>query len=86
MYEGWYKSNTYNFSENVIAIIMKFTQMIYTSFAVMTLIFHKASVTFNAPVPTLIKILYTNVVKFPTSTSEHITKTSFQFTVISKIM
>jgi hypothetical protein len=52
---------------------MKFTGMTHTPFAIMMLFFHKVSVIFNKLLPTLSKTLYTDVVKFPTSTSEHIT-------------
>jgi hypothetical protein len=60
------------FSENIIAITMKFTCIIHTSFAVMRLFSHKVSVIFNALLPTSSKTLYSN--EFPASTSEHITK------------
>jgi hypothetical protein len=32
------------FSENAIAVTMKFTGMVYTSYPIMTLFFHKVSV------------------------------------------
>jgi hypothetical protein len=47
--------------------------------------FHKVSVIFNTLLPTLSKTLYTIVVKFPSSTSKHATKTMFQFVVICKM-
>jgi hypothetical protein len=60
------------FSENVTATTVKFTWMIHISFEIIRLFFHKASFCFNTLLPTLSKTLYTNVVKFPTSTWEHI--------------
>jgi hypothetical protein len=45
--------------------------------AIMRLFFHKVSFIFNALLPVLSKILYTNVVKFPASTLEHIMKILF---------
>jgi hypothetical protein len=73
------------FSEDVIAITMKITWMIHTSLAIMSLFFHKVSVIFNTLLPTLSKTLYTNVLKFPASTSERIAKTLFQFVVICQM-
>jgi hypothetical protein len=63
------------FSENIIAITVKFTWMIHTSFAIMRLFFHRVSVIFNTLLPTFSKTLYTTVVKFPILTFEHIMKT-----------
>jgi hypothetical protein len=85
-YGGRYESNATNFvySEKLIVIIMKFTWTIHTSFAIMRLFFHKVSVIFNTPLPTLSKTLYISAVKIPASTSEHITRTLFQFVVICK--
>jgi hypothetical protein len=60
-------------SKNVNAITMKFTWIIHTSFAIMRLFFQKVFVIFNVLFPTLIKTLHNNAVKFPASTSEHIT-------------
>jgi hypothetical protein len=54
-------------------------------FAIVRLFFHEVSVIFNTLFPTLSKKLCTIVVKFPASTSEHITKTLFQFVVICKM-
>jgi hypothetical protein len=74
MYERQYSSNAPNFfSENLTAITMTFTWMIHTSFAIMMLFFHKVSIIFNTLLLTLSKTLYTNVVKFPDSSLEHIT-------------
>jgi hypothetical protein len=67
---------------NVTAITMKFTWIIHTSFAIVWLFSHNVHVIFNTTEPILSKVLYTNVVKFPALTLEHITKTLFQFTVI----
>jgi predicted membrane-bound mannosyltransferase len=64
---------------------MTFIWMIHTCFANMWLIFQEVSIIFNTLLPTLSKMLYTNVVKLPTSTSEHFMKTFFQFVVIWKI-
>jgi hypothetical protein len=73
-YEGQYKSNASNFfSENVVAITVILKRMIYTSFAVMGLFFHKVFIIFNPLLPTLVKMLYIIVVNFPALTSEHIT-------------
>jgi hypothetical protein len=69
------------FSENVIAVAMKFTWMIHISFEIMRLFFHKVAI-FNMLLPTLKKVLHTIIVKFPVSTSEYIMKTLFQFVVI----
>jgi hypothetical protein len=57
----------FSFSENVIAITTKFTQMIHTSFAIIRLFFHKVSTIFNTPLPMLSKTLHTNTIKFPAS-------------------
>jgi hypothetical protein len=85
-YEGRYESNASIFSlENIIATTMKFIWMICTSFAITGLFFYKVSVTFNTLLPTLSKTLCTGVVKFPASTSEHITETLNQFVVIRKM-
>jgi hypothetical protein len=54
---------------------MKFTWIIHTYFAITGLFFREVSVISNALLPTLNKTLYNNAVKFPASTSEHITKT-----------
>jgi hypothetical protein len=54
---------------------MKFTLMIQTSFAILRLLFHKISTIFNTLLPTMCKMLYTNVIKLPSSTLEHIMKT-----------
>jgi hypothetical protein len=87
LYKGWYESNASSFfSVDVIVITMEFTWMIYTSVAVMRLFFHKVSVIFNTLLPTLSKMLYTSVVKFPASNLEHIMKTLFQFIVICKMV
>jgi hypothetical protein len=59
------------FSENVIALILKFTWMIHNSFAIMRLFFHIVSIIFDTVLPVLSKMLYT-IVKFPASTLEHI--------------
>jgi hypothetical protein len=59
-------------SENVIAITVKFTWVIHTSFAIMRLFFHRVSIIFNTLLPLLSKMLYTGVVKFPASALEHI--------------
>jgi hypothetical protein len=73
-YEGLYESNASSFfSGSEIAITVKFTWMIHTSFAIMGLFFHNVSIICNTLLPTLNKTLYTSVVKFPASTSEHIT-------------
>jgi hypothetical protein len=86
MHEGRSENNASNFfSENAVAITIKLARMIQTSLAIMKLSFHKVSVIFNTLWPTLSKTLYTSVVKHPAMTSEHITKTSFQFTVICKM-
>jgi hypothetical protein len=66
-------------SENVIAVTVKFTWMIHTSFEIMRILFHRVCAVFNTLLPTLNKTLYTSVVKFPASTSEHITKLSYYF-------
>jgi hypothetical protein len=60
------------FSENVIVVTVKFTWMIHTHFAIMRLFFCTVFITFNAVLPTLSKMLYTSVVKFPALTSENI--------------
>jgi hypothetical protein len=52
---------------------MKSTGMIQAFLQFWKLFFHKVSVIFNTLLPTLRKTLYTNVVKFPAATSEHIT-------------
>jgi hypothetical protein len=54
---------------------MKFTWMIRTSFAVTELFYHRISVIFNTLFTTMSKTLYTNVAKFPASTSEHLRRT-----------
>jgi hypothetical protein len=68
------ESNTSKFflSGNVIAVIVKFASMIHTPFAVRKF-FHKVSVILNTLLSTLSKTQFTSVVKFPASTSEHIT-------------
>jgi hypothetical protein len=58
------------FSKNVIAITMKFTWVIHTYFAIMKLFSHKVSVVFNTNLPTLSKMLYNSVAKFPASLCE----------------
>jgi hypothetical protein len=63
------------FSENVTALTMPFTWMIHTSSVIMRLFFHSSSFIFNTSWPKLSKTLYTTLVKFRASTSEHITKT-----------
>jgi hypothetical protein len=76
-YEGQYESNASDFfSENVIAITIKFTWIIHTSFAIIRLFLHRVSVIFNTLLPVLSKTLYTNVVKFPSPTSELITSST----------
>jgi hypothetical protein len=65
------------FSENVIALTVKFTWMIYISFAIMRLFFHKVFAIFITPLPMLSKVLYAIGVKFSASTSHNITKTLF---------
>jgi hypothetical protein len=72
------------FSENVIAVTMKFACVIQSTFAIIRLLFQTVSVIFNTLLPMWSKKPYTDVVKFPASTSEHITETLFQFTVVSK--
>jgi hypothetical protein len=47
--------------------------MIRTSFATEATFLRKLSVSFNTLLPTLNKTLHTTVVKFPASTSDHIT-------------
>jgi hypothetical protein len=49
--------------------------MIHKSFSIMRLFFHSFPSIFNTFLLTLCKTLYTNAVKFPASTSEHVTKT-----------
>jgi hypothetical protein len=49
------------FSENVIAITIKITQIVYTYFAIMRLFFHKVSVIFNTCLPTFSTTLYTRL-------------------------
>jgi hypothetical protein len=72
--QGVVRSNASRiFSGNVIALTVKFTEMIHTSFAIIRLLFHKDSVIFNTLLATLSKILYAHVVKFPASTLGHIT-------------
>jgi hypothetical protein len=74
------------FSENVIAITMKFTWMIHASFAVMRLFFYSVTI-FSALLPALSKTLYTRVVKLLASANnEHISKTLFQFVVFCKMI
>jgi hypothetical protein len=85
LYEGRYENNAAIISpENVTAIIMKLTRMCHISFAITILFFHKVSVIFNTLLPTSSQTLYMNVVKFPASTLEHITKTLFQLVVMGK--
>jgi hypothetical protein len=55
------------------------------NFSILRLFFHKVSVTFNTLLPTFSTTLCTSAVKFPASTSQHITKTSFQFPVTCKM-
>jgi hypothetical protein len=69
---GCYEIGASICSENVIAVTMTFIWKIHTSFAIMRLFFRKVSVIFNTLLPVSSKTLYTNV-KFPASTSEHIT-------------
>jgi hypothetical protein len=74
-YKGWYENNVSSFfSENASAITMEFTWMFHTSFAIMRLFFHKASIIFNTLLPTLSKMLHTHVIKFSALTLEHITR------------
>jgi hypothetical protein len=84
-YVGRYETNTSNFSLkfkwNDNEINMHNSYM----FAIMRLFFHKVYVIFNILLPTLSITLYINAVKFPASTSEHITKTLFHFFVICKM-
>jgi hypothetical protein len=68
-----------------MSITMKFTKMIHTSFAIIKLHFHKASAIFNKFLPAPSKMLYTNAVKFPASTSKCITKILFQVVVLCKM-
>jgi hypothetical protein len=74
-YEGWRENGfaSFFFSSNVIAIIMKFAWMIHSFFAIMRLFLYRVFVIFNILLQTVSKMLYTNVVKFPASASEHIT-------------
>jgi hypothetical protein len=72
-------------SENVVAITMKYTWMIYSSFAITRLFFHKVTFIVYTLLPTLSETLYTSVVKFPASTLEHIKETFFQFIAICKM-
>jgi hypothetical protein len=51
------------FSVNVIALTVKSTSTIHTSFAIMRLFFHKVSVIFNTLLPTSINKLCNTVVK-----------------------
>jgi hypothetical protein len=72
-YEVRYESNaSKRFSKNVTAITKKFTWMINTPFEIKWLFSHKVSIIFNTLLSMLSKPLYTNVVKYPVSTSEHI--------------
>jgi hypothetical protein len=64
---------------------MKFTWMIRTSFAIMRLYFHKVFILFSTFLPVLSNTLYNSAVKLPASTSEHITRTFFEFFVICKM-
>jgi hypothetical protein len=59
------------FSENLIAIKMKFTRMIHTYFTTMRLFSQKVSVIFNTPLPMSSKTLYTNAAKLRASSREH---------------
>jgi hypothetical protein len=53
------------FSENVIAITMKFTWMIHTSVAIMRIFFHKVSIIFNTLLPMLSKMPLHSCCKIP---------------------
>jgi hypothetical protein len=53
------------FSENVLAITVKFTWVIHTCFAAVRLFFHKIIFIFDTLLPALSKMLHTSVVKFP---------------------
>jgi hypothetical protein len=71
---------------NVIAVTMKFTQMIHTCFSIIRIFFQKVSFIFKTILRTSSKTLYTTVVKFPASTHhKHITKTLFQFIFMCKM-
>jgi hypothetical protein len=61
------------FTESVIAMTMKFTWMTHKSSAIMRLFFHKIFIIFNTLLLMLSKTLFTSVVKFHASSSEHIT-------------
>jgi hypothetical protein len=74
-----------SFSENVTAVTVKVTWMIHTSFAIMMLFFQKVPIIFSTLLPALSKTVYTSVVKFFASISEHITTILFQFVVVSKV-
>jgi hypothetical protein len=85
-YEGRYESDASTFfSENVTAVILTFT-LWFTHLLQLWGYFSTVSAIFNILLPTLIKTLYTNVVKFPASTHHNqITQTLFQFVVICKM-
>jgi hypothetical protein len=74
------------FLENVTALTIKFSRMIHTSFTIMRLFFRKVFIILNTPLPTMGKVLYTNVVIITCSTSQHIMETLFQFVVIYKMV
>jgi hypothetical protein len=63
------------FSGNVIAITLKFTWMVHTSFAIMRPFWHKVFIIFNTLLPMLSKKLHTTVVKFLALTLEQNLKT-----------
>jgi hypothetical protein len=68
----------------VTEVTVTFTWKIHTYFALKRLFFHKIFI-FNTLLPNLGKTLYISVVKFPASTSQHMTKTLFKFAVICKM-
>jgi hypothetical protein len=73
------------FLEILIAITVKFTWMICTSFAIMRPFSYKVFIIYNTILPTLSKMLYASTVKFPASTSEHMMKSLFQSLAICKM-
>jgi hypothetical protein len=86
-YEGRYESNASNFflgkcNGNCKEIYLEDP---YIFLQIMRLFYHKVSIIFNTLLPTLSKTLCNSDVKFPASTSEHITKTLLQFVVICKM-
>jgi hypothetical protein len=72
MCKWWHENNASDFfSENVIAITMKFIWIIHTYFANKRLFCPQTLLHFQHTFANLGNTLYINVVKFPVLTSEH---------------